>query len=112
MEAATAAGGGAAAPGRKGSGLRGREGSAAPGEEGERRSAGSRQRGGAGSRSVVREWGGKEGERCGEGEGGGKRIDRKLLELRSILNSAFRGDGPDMPMPCVGEGNMLSVCAT
>ena len=44
--------------------------------------------GGAGSRS-VREWGGKEGERCGEREGGGKRIDCKFLELRSTLNSAF-----------------------
>jgi hypothetical protein len=40
----------------------------------------------------VREWGGKKEERCGEGKGGGKRIDRKLLELRSTLNSAF-GDG-------------------
>ncbi|XP_039824726.1 insulin receptor substrate 4-like [Panicum virgatum] len=56
----------------QGSGLRGREGRGSGGGRGAAVGEESAA-GGAGSRSVVREWGGKEGEGCGEREGGGKR---------------------------------------
>ena len=101
MAAAAAAGGSAAAPGRKGSGLRGGEGARLRGGRAAAASAAGevrRLQGGRGAGSgegmergyVERNGKGKENE---GGMGKGKKpIDRKLLELRSPVDSASRGD--------------------